>query len=62
MGIGRRRFVKIAGQSAAALALPALKLAAPVVPYVRAVRSWFYPIPVKRLSSEDIEKPGRWRG
>lgn len=62
MGIARRRLVKIALQGVAVLVLPAMKLAAPIVPRVRAIRSRFYPIPLKRLDPDDVRRPGRWGG
>ena len=62
MGIARRRFVEIAVQSAAVLALSAVKLAARVVPSVRTIRTRSCPIPVKRLNPNDVRTPGRWGG
>ena len=46
----------------AVLVLPALRLAAPVVTCVRAIRNGSCPIPNKQLRAEEIEKPGRWGG
>ena len=64
MGIARRRFVGILVRIAAVVVVPASNLAGRVVParYVEAIRSRFYPGPVKRLSLSDIRKPGRWGG
>jgi hypothetical protein len=64
MGIARRRFVGLLGRIAAAGVVPASSLAGRVIPvrYVEAIRDRFYPVPVKRLSRNDIRKPGRWGG
>jgi hypothetical protein len=60
----RRRFVGTLAGLATGLGLALLGLAGRVLPtrYVEATRSRLYPGPVKRLRSEDIRKPGRWRG
>ncbi len=62
MAVARRRFVKIALQSAAVLVVPLLKLSAPVVPWVQAIRSRRHLIPVKRLSPDEVKRPGHWGG
>ncbi len=64
MGIARRRFVGSLVRMAAVAVVPASWLAVRVVParYVEAVRCRFYPVPIKRLSCNEIRKPGRWGG
>ena len=64
MGIARRRFVGFLVGVAAVVVVPVLSLAGRVVParYVEAIRGRFYPVPVKRLSCNEIKKPGHWGG
>ena len=64
MGIARRRFVGFLVRIAAVAVVPASSLAGRVIParYVEAIRDRFYPVPVKRLSCNDVRKPGRWGG
>jgi hypothetical protein len=64
MGIARRRFTGQVLRIAAVLAVPASNLPARWNPSRRDARrrSRVVSIPVKRLSADEIKKPGRWRG
>ena len=64
MGIARRRFLGFFVRIAALAVVPASGLAGRMVParYVEAIRVRFYPLPVKRLSRNEIKKPARWKG
>ncbi len=62
MAVARRRFVAIVARGAAVLALPVLKLSVPVTACVQAIRGRTCSIPVMRLHTNDIKKPGRWGG
>jgi hypothetical protein len=64
MAVARRRFVGLLAGIAAALVVPAFGLAGRAIPArcVGAIRSGSYPIPFKRLRSNEVSKPGRWRG
>lgn len=62
MAVARRGFIRIVAQSMAAWVMPAMRLAAPVVTCVQAIRSGGCPIPIKRLRPDSVKKPGRWGG